>query len=186
MFQAFTHAAVFVGGSAALLYASRNALRRPGSHGFYRFFAWECILGLILLNLPVWDDEPTAPHQLVSWALLIVSAWLPLHAVTLLKRLGKPTAAREDAALFGFEKTSVLVTNGAFRYIRHPMYTALICLAWGAFLKQFTWIGLALVLAATVLLIITALRDEQECLHHFGEAYRAYMRGTRRFIPFVV
>jgi protein-S-isoprenylcysteine O-methyltransferase Ste14 len=66
------------------------------------------------------------------------------------------------------------------------MYTALMLLAWGAFLKQFTWLTLALVLAATVLLFLTALRDEQECIAHFGDAYREYMRGTRRFIPFVL
>jgi len=66
------------------------------------------------------------------------------------------------------------------------MYTALMLLAWGAFLKQFTWLTLALVLAATVLLVLTALRDEEECIAHFGDAYREYMRRTRRFIPFVL
>lgn len=176
---------LFAVGTALLLHVSRAPLRQPGSHGFYRFFAWECILALIVLNLPVWDREPLAPHQLVSWALLIISAGLPIHAVRLLKQLGQPTATREDAALYGFEKTSTLVTSGAFRYIRHPMYTALICLAWGAFFKQFTWLNLGLVLGATAFMFITARRDENECLAHFGEAYRSYMQRTRRFIPFV-
>lgn len=178
--------AVFLIVSAALLHVSRHALRHPRSHGFYRFFAWECILGLVLLNLPVWGDAPLAPHQLLSWALLIASAALPLHAFRLLRRVGKPAGTREDEGLFAFEKTSELVTSGAFRYIRHPMYAGLIFLAWGAFLKQFSWIGLGLVTAATVLLLLTALRDEQECLAHFGEAYRRYMRGTRRFVPFLL
>jgi protein-S-isoprenylcysteine O-methyltransferase Ste14 len=88
--------------------------------------------------------------------------------------------------LIGFEKTSKLVTAGAFRYIRHPMYTALICLVWGIFLQQFTWLGLALAIAATVLLVVTAFREEQESLAHFGEAYHDYMRRTRRFVPFVL
>lgn len=177
---------LFVLGTAALLYVSRGPLRQPRSHGFYRFFAWECILALIVLNLPVWDRDPLAPHQLVSWALLIVSACLPVHAVRLLQQVGRPTDQRnDDAALYGFEKTSTLVTTGAFRYIRHPMYAALVFLAWGAFFKQFTGLNLALVLAATALLFVTARRDEAECLAHFGEAYRAYMQRTRRFIPFV-
>ena len=186
MLHPLSFAAAFVIGTAALLYVSREALKRPGSHGFYRFFAWECILLLVLMNLPVWGDDPLAPHQLLSWLLLVASAWLPVHAVRLLKRVGRPTDERQDDALFGFEKTSTLVTSGAFRYIRHPMYAALIFLAWGAFLKQFSWVGLVLVLTATVLLFITALRDEKECLQHFGEAYRAYMQGTRRFVPFLL
>ena len=39
---------------------------------------------------------------------------------------------------------------------------------------------------ATLFLFLTALRDEKECLAHFGDTYRDYMRGTRRFIPFVL
>ncbi|CAA2102535.1 methyltransferase family protein [Variovorax paradoxus] len=174
-------------GTAALLYVSRGPLSRPGSHGFYRFFAWECMLVLIVLNLPMWHDDPFSPKQVVSTLFFALSIWLPIHAVRLLKAQGKPTDARDDdPALYGFEKTSSIVRSGAFRYIRHPMYTALMLLAWGAFLKQFTWLTLALVLAATVLLFLTALRDEQECIAHFGNDYRDYMRGTRRFIPFVL
>ena len=176
----------FVVVSSALLYISRGAMTRPRSHGFYRFFAWECILGLIWINLPVWGADPRALPQRVAMVLFMASVWLPVHAFRLLRRDGHPGEARQDEALIGFEKTTTLVTAGAFRYIRHPMYTALICLAWGIFLQQFTWLGLALVLAATVLLFVTALREEQECLAHFGQAYRDYMRRTRRFLPFLL
>jgi protein-S-isoprenylcysteine O-methyltransferase Ste14 len=179
--------ALFVLISAALLCVSRRALVRPRSHGFYRFFAWECMLALILVNVPVWQRDPMAPNQLLSWLLLLLSAWLPIHAVQLLWRIGKPASeVRPDAALFGFEKTSALVTAGAFRFIRHPMYTALILLTWAVFLKQpSSWPGAGLALAATALLYMTARRDEEECLAHFGEEYRAYMQRTRRFVPFV-
>ena len=178
---------LFASGTAALLYVSRGPLSQPGSHGFYRFFAWECMLVLIIVNLPVWHLDPLSLTQLLSCVCLALSIWLPIHAVKLLKAQGKPTEARnDDSALYGFEKTSSIVSTGAFHYIRHPMYTALMLLAWGAFLKQFTWLTLALVLTATVLLFLTALRDEQECIAHFGDAYREYMRRTRRFIPFVL
>ncbi len=176
----------FVVVSSVLLYMSRGAITRPRSHGFYRFFAWECILLLIWINLPVWGDGPLGPMQLLALALLITSVLLPLHAFLLLSRKGDPSPARQDAALIGFERTSKLVTSGAFRYIRHPMYTALICLVWGIFLQQFTWLGLLLALAATVLLLVTALIEEKESLAHFGEAYRDYMQRTRRFVPFVL
>ena len=176
----------FVVVSSVLLYISRGAMRRPRSHGFSRFFAWECILGLIWINLPVWGADPRALPQWVAMVLLMASIWLPLHAFRLLRRFGQPGEARKDEALIGFERTTTLVTAGAFRYIRHPMYTALICLAWGIFLQQFTWLGLALVLMATGLLFVTALREERECLAHFGDAYQAYMRRTRRFVPFLL
>lgn len=176
---------IFFAGSAALIYVSWGALHNPKSHGFYRFFAWEFILGLALLNFPVWSVDPFAPHQLLSWFLLIISIVLAIHAVNLLKTMGKPTPERVDEALFGFEKTSSLVTSGAFKYIRHPMCTSLICLAWGAFLKQFSWLGLCLVLLASFFLLLSAKRDEAACLAHFGGEYQSYMRKTKRFIPFL-
>jgi protein-S-isoprenylcysteine O-methyltransferase Ste14 len=36
-----------------------------------------------------------------------------------------------------------------------------------------------------VALVITALRDEAECLQHFGAAYAAYMKTSKRFVPFI-
>ena len=180
--------ATFVVVSSVLLYLSRGAITRPRSHGFYRFFAVECIFGLIWINLPVWGDDPLlAPSQFVAQLLLLTSVWLPLHAVRRLRRHGRPSSAvRMDMALLGFEKTTRLVTTGAFRYIRHPMYTALLCLAWGVFLQRFSWLALLLVLASSALIFITAEREEKECLAHFGDAYRDYMRRTRRFVPYLI
>ncbi len=45
-------------------------MRHPGSHGFYRFFAWELLLALFVLNVRKWFYRPFTPHQLVSWLLL--------------------------------------------------------------------------------------------------------------------
>ena len=76
--------------------------------------------------------------------------------------------------------------QGAVVTVELAVLTMLICLAWGIFLQRFTWLGLLLVLVTTALLFITAWREEQESLEHFGDAYRDYMRGTRRFVPFLI
>lgn len=176
---------IFLAGTTALAWISRHALSRPRSHGFYRFFAWECILALILVNAPMWEVDPFVPRQIVSWLLLFSSPFMALHAVVLLRRVGHPTAQREERDLFTFEKTSSLVTRGIYRYVRHPMYAALLFLAWGAFLKDISWVSLALVTVATVMLLLTAIRDEQECCEYFGSQYAEYMTTTKRFVPFV-
>ena len=54
----------FVLATAALAYVSRASLAAPRSHGFYRFFAWEAILALVLLNLDGWLRDPFSWHQL--------------------------------------------------------------------------------------------------------------------------
>jgi protein-S-isoprenylcysteine O-methyltransferase Ste14 len=172
--------------SVPIIYVSRAALRAPGSHGFYRFFAWELILGLVLLNLPVWFRDPFTWHQVISWVLLIVCCVPLVFGVRTLIGRGKPVARREgDASLLAFEKTSTLVTTGIYHYIRHPLYSSLLILAWGVFFKDPSVLGGLLGLAATLALIATAKADEAECTRFFGPAYRDYMRQTRMFVPFL-
>jgi protein-S-isoprenylcysteine O-methyltransferase Ste14 len=177
--------AAFLVGSAGLAYLSRASLRRPRSHGFYRFFAWECLLGLGLLNLRRWFINPWSVPQLISWLLLLISAGLVIHGIALLRRRGQPQRDRDDDALIGFEKTTTLVTEGAYRYIRHPLYSSLFFLGWGIFCKDLTGLGATLAVTATIFLVITAKIEEAENLRYFGAAYEAYIHRTKLFIPFV-
>jgi protein-S-isoprenylcysteine O-methyltransferase Ste14 len=176
----------FLLGTGALVYVSRASLAAPRSHGFYRFFAWEAILGLALLNLDVWFRAPFSWHQLISWPLLVISAFWVIVGVRLLKGRGEPDAQRDDVPLVAFEKTTTLVTTGAYRYIRHPLYSSLLFLTWGVFFKAPSWPGGLLALAATLFLVATVRVEEAENLRFFGEAYREYMKRTKMFIPFLL
>jgi protein-S-isoprenylcysteine O-methyltransferase Ste14 len=178
--------AAFAALSVPIAWVSRASLRAPGSHGFYRFFAWELIVALVLLNLPAWFRDPIAWHQVISWVLLFVS-FVPLaFGVRGLATQGKPVKRREDdASLLAFEKTSTLVTTGVYRYIRHPLYSSLLILAWGVFFKDPSWPGGLLASLATLALLATAKADEAECTRFFGPAYRDYMQRTRMFVPFL-
>jgi protein-S-isoprenylcysteine O-methyltransferase Ste14 len=176
---------VFLAGSGGLYYVSRNAIRVAYSHGFFRFFAWEAILALILVNIGAWFSHPFGIAQIVSWVFLIVSLVLLVLGVHLIRVVGKPDRKREDDTLLTFEKTSVLMTTGLYRYIRHPLYGSLLFLAWGAFLKDPGWYSACLVVVATACLIATAKADERECLRHFGPPYREYMAHTRMFVPYL-
>ncbi len=177
---------VFLALSAVILFVSWKSLRVPGSHGFYRFFAWEIILVLVFVNLDVWFLDPLSWHQLISWFLLIVCVVPLIFGVRSLASQGNPAAQREsEPQLLAFEKTTTLVTTGIYRYIRHPLYSSLFFLSWGAFFKLPTWYGALLALAATGFLLATAKADETECTRFFGAEYEAYMKQSKRFIPFV-
>jgi protein-S-isoprenylcysteine O-methyltransferase Ste14 len=176
----------FLLASAGIIYVSRASLQQPGSHGFYRFWAWEAILALALLNAPIWFREPFAWHQIISWLLLILCLVTLVLGLRLLRRAKRAREERPDAALMGFEKTAELVTSGIFRYIRHPMYSSLLLLAWGVFFKAPSWPGVALAAAATGCLVATAKAEERENVRYFGSSYESYMQRTRMFIPFVL
>ena len=176
---------VFIVASIGIAWVSRASLRNFRSHGFYRFFAWEAILVLVLLNVDYWFKDPFSIHQIVSWFLLIVCTVFVIHGVQSLHMVGKPDSERNDPLLMGIEKTTELVTVGAYRYIRHPMYCALLSLAWGVFFKHASWGSISLAVIATVFLTLTAKKEEAENRRFFGGAYQSYMTQTKMFVPFL-
>ena len=177
---------VFFVSSAALIYLSRASLRAPRYHGFYRFFAAEFILALVLLNLDRWFQDPFSLHQIASWLLLAVSIALVVHGAYLLKVVGKPDSRRSDEVpLAGIEKTTSLVTVGAYKYIRHPIYSSGFYGVWGVFFKDPSWPGFIFALAATTFWVVTAKIEEAECIRYFGPPYRDYMKRTKMFVPFL-
>jgi len=156
------------------------------SHGFYRFLSWECIAWLIATNYRHWFDDPFSVNQIFSWILLIISAYLIIVGVITMKKSGKPKNTRKEKTLYQFEKTTELIDKGIFKYIRHPLYSSLLFLTWGIFLKN-TPIELLFVSAlSTAFLYLTAIFDEKECIEFFGDNYIAYMKRSKRFIPYVI
>ena len=176
----------FVVGSGVIIWVSKGSLTHPASHGFPRFFAFEAILALIIVNAPHWFDHPFAIRQIVSWLLLLSSIVTVVWGVVLLRRLGRSVPTDADSPMFEWENTNSLVTTGIYRYIRHPMYSSLLFLAWGAMLKSVTVISLVLAAVSTLALIATARFEEKENLARFGEEYRRYMQRTRLFVPFLL
>jgi len=177
---------VFALASFTIVWVSRHSLLHPTSHGFPRFFAFEAILGLLVLNASHWFTDPFGARQLVSWVLLIGSAVFVVWGFALLRGEGGFTMAGEVSPGFAWERTGRLVTGGIYGYIRHPMYSSLLLLAWGALLKHVTLGTIALAVAASVALAATARFEEAENLVRFGEEYREYKRRTRMFVPFVL
>ena len=153
-------------------------LRDPRSHGFFRFFAFESIVALILLNVGGWFQNPFSGHQIVSWALLGVSLFMAVQGFYLLSKIGKP----KD---YNIEDTTTLVMVGAYRYIRHPLYSSLLFMGWGAFFKDPSVLGIILVVAASAFVTATAKVEEKENLRKFGADYAEYMKRTKLFIPFL-
>lgn len=182
-FLSAIRAGIILTGTVGILWVSRASLRSPGTHGFYRFLAWESMLMLFAAVVPRWFDDPFSWHQLVSWFLLLASIYPILAGVRDLRRFGRATEQRDDENLFGFEKTTRLVSEGIYAHIRHPLYSSLLLLTWGMCLKQPALVTVLLAALASVFLWATSRADEEECLRYFGEAYAKYMQGTKRFVP---
>ena len=77
-----------------------------------------------------------------------------------------------------------LVSNGVYRYVRHPMYAAHLLWAIAQGLLLPNWLaGWAFLLLSIPLYIIRIPKEEQMMLEHFGDEYSAYKSRTGRLIP---
>lgn len=172
--------------SIPVVIISWKSFSNTKSHGFYRFFSFELILLLLVFKIEFWFAHPFAIHQIISWILLIISLFLVFTGVFTLKKSGKQKISRQQDDLLPFEKTTELVKTGIFKYIRHPMYSSLLLLTWGIYLKNPDIVFLFVAMFSSLFLFFTALADEKECIQFFGSQYTEYMKTTKRFIPFVV
>ena len=172
--------------SLPVVYISLRTLFKIKSHGFYRFFCWECVIWLFISNCKFWFDDPLSVKQILSWTFLFISVYLVISGVVLLKRKGKQISQRDEKELFQFEKMSQLIDQGIFRFIRHPLYSSLLFLTWGIFLKNISLSSLLVTLSSSVFVYFTAVFDEKECIRYFGNQYIEYIGRTKRFIPFII
>ena len=77
-----------------------------------------------------------------------------------------------------------LVTDGVYRFIRHPMYASiwLWSLAQGMLLQNW-FAGWSLVPTFAAMYFIRTPREERMMCDAFGDEYRHYMRRTGRLFP---
>lgn len=77
-----------------------------------------------------------------------------------------------------------LTTRGPYRWIRHPMYTAVLLVASFWLVNNLSWINGLIFLILLVDLLIKLKYEERRLCTYF-DAYAAYMQSTKRLLPFL-
>jgi protein-S-isoprenylcysteine O-methyltransferase Ste14 len=170
--------ALITGTIIIVLFSWFYSIKHRRYHGIPRFFSFESIFILVLMNLNIWFRDPFSFFQIISWLLLIMSAYFGIAGFILLNKVGKPDN--------NFENTSVLVKSGLYRYIRHPLYCSLLLLGTGVMFKDPGNLQIILGTVNFVAIVFTASIEEKEMISKFGESYVDYMKETKMFIPYIV
>ena len=80
-------------------------------------------------------------------------------------------------------ESSVLITEGMYRYSRNPMYLGLLLLIIAATIWFGTWFGIIISLFFILLInILQIIPEEEALLQIFGEDYLEYKKKVRRWI----
>ena len=155
--------------------------RRKGRLEFVLLtIAWIAFfLPLIWIVPGVFDfaDYPLEPIPLVTGSVLLaLGLWL-------FQRSHADLGANWSLSL-EVRENHQLVTNGVYRWIRHPMYLSLLIYGVGQALVVPNWFAGPSYGAA--MLLIFAFRlvpEERMMLEHFGKAYEDYRARTKRLFP---
>ena len=78
---------------------------------------------------------------------------------------------------------SRLVRNGPYRYIRHPMYSALLLVTLALILDAYSMERMMIWILLVCDLWVKLRYEEKLLGQHFGE-YKDYQKQTKRLIPF--
>lgn len=179
--------------AAVLLYwevrelLTSKADKRRGFHSRSRRLAIRLLLpaagGLIIWQLAYSDPLPLAlPEtirsvamaigQIIFWSSVALAFWSR-------ETIGRHWA---HAAEYQVVSEQELVTNGPYRYMRHPIYTALLGIFTGAQLWLSSWL-LLLSLPLYAFIRWQAAREEELLADTFGQEYERYRRSAGMVLP---
>jgi protein-S-isoprenylcysteine O-methyltransferase Ste14 len=145
--------------------------------------AWNVLPYLALTHvsapfgLPDFAREPGV-YAALRWGAAIVALLCLSVTAKCWTRMGKDW--RMDVSV---EKPAALITDGLFRYIRHPIYafSMLLMLCTAAIVPTAPMVAVAL--THVVLMNLKARNEERHLLANHGDAYARYVARTGRFVP---
>jgi protein-S-isoprenylcysteine O-methyltransferase Ste14 len=167
-----------IGSILIILFSWFVSLREGRYHGIPRFFAFEGLLLLGLLQWPVWFKDPLVLRQIFSWLFFLASIYYVIASVMLYHKHASHGP--------NFENSTRLVTTGLYHYVRHPMYGSLLFLGWGMFLKDISPLTITIIIIITIALFLTCKVEEREMIKRFGQEYKDYILKTKMWIPRVI
>ena len=142
------------------------------------------LLGLLIFVLRnIHDDAVFLGRVLFNFNLVInwVGAFLTVvgvaFAIWARFRLGRNWGS--DA-----KKDPVLVTNGPYAYVRHPIYSGVILALFGSALTG-SIVDIVLFIIAIIFCLRRIHKEERTMLSLFSEQYSAYQARTKKLIPLV-
>ena len=130
-----------------------------------------------------WPESMTTPRRLPLYlagiACLVAGGLLRRHCFAMLgSRFTYVVQATADQAV---------VERGAYKYVRHPSYTAGLLLYGGSGLALGNWASLAFSVIPLALAYWYRIAVEERALvRTIGAPYSDYMKRTHRFVPFVL
>jgi protein-S-isoprenylcysteine O-methyltransferase Ste14 len=139
------------------------------------------LFGLFFL---VWDGDSFFLHLST-----FLSAYVPLYIRLIILGIAFITAVylfRSGHVVVSHEhKPDHVVTSGAFRYVRHPLYLASILAFLGLAISTLSLLSLVLFVGIFIFYNYLASYEEKLLEEKFGEEYIKYKQRTGKWVPWL-
>ena len=132
---------------------------------------------IAMMASPVSELISTRPAALIGALLIIDGIYIAIWALISMRR-GTFRVMPEPAA------KAQLTQSGPYRWLRHPMYSAVLLAALGAAISHASLEHWLIFLALIVVLLLKIHREEQYLLATYDE-YADYTTSTKALIPFI-
>lgn len=129
----------------------------------------------VLFVIPIGDLEPRSPYW--NWLASTAAALAAALAIVAYLSLGRSFRVRPEPL-----PEAALVSNGIYRWIRHPMYTAVMALGFSMALHTRALLGLG-TWCALVLTLTAKSHFEDELWRRREPRAAEYQRRVGRFLP---
>ena len=128
------------------------------------------------------DGLAVADYEIVT-TIKVLGVFSFIGSLWVLWRSHVDLAANFSPSLF-IRENHVLVTQGVYQKIRHPMYLSFFMWAIGQALIIDNWLAGPLgLLAMTMIYWFRVPREERQLLRQFGAEYKSYQKRTGRLLP---
>ena len=142
--------------------------------GWAFVFAQFALIGLMVVLPREVHYIPSDAWRTFGIVLMVAGAAAGFWSAAFLGRGLTPTPVPNGA--------TELITRGPYRYVRHPMYVAVVLFMGGVAIRSGSWLSLPLLFGLIALFHVKA-RWEEEQLQEVFRGYDAYMGRTPRFVP---
>ena len=135
---------------------------------------------LFFTLLPIFNNKHTQTVVItIGYVFVLNGVYISIKAF---KDLGYSWTA---LAYYRIKKNQKLVTNGIFKYSRHPIYMSIILQCVGYELIINSWLFLPMFIFLFLIMNYHINKEEELLMKYYGKEYQIYKNSTKKMFPFI-
>lgn len=129
--------------------------------------------------VPFLTFTPTALTRIFSVVLFGCGVWISIE--------GRRTLGLNWNHMIDYQvkERQALVTEGIYKYVRHPIYAGFLLMLTGIQVALHSWMFLPVFIIVLTVIYLQSKREEAVLARHFGKEYLRYLQSSKMFFPFI-